>query len=176
MLFHVSEEPDIKRFEPRLSEIAGESVVWAIDAPHVRNYLLPRDCPRVTYYAGPETSGADRETFLGSSDAVVAVESDWYERMRSCRLFCYHLPPDTFECFDSCAGYFVSRVPVVPSRVEQFDDLMRELLKRGVELRFVPSLWPLRDAVVASTLQFSIIRMRNAQPRISDMSSTAQIL
>jgi Family of unknown function (DUF6886) len=32
-------------------------------------------------------------------------------------------------------------------------------------LRVMPSLWQLHDAVVASTLQFSIIRMRNAQPR-----------
>jgi hypothetical protein len=33
------------------------------------------------------------------------------------------------------------------------------------ELRFVPSLWPLRDAVVESSLQLSFIRMRNALPR-----------
>ena len=44
-----------------------------------------------------------------------------------------------------------------------FDDLILELLNRGVELRIVPSLWPLRDEVVKSTLQFSLIRMRNAQ-------------
>jgi Family of unknown function (DUF6886) len=33
-------------------------------------------------------------------------------------------------------------------------------------LRVMPTLWPLRDAVVASTLQFSIIRMRNAALRV----------
>ncbi|HSE22624.1 MAG TPA: hypothetical protein VLB68_13240 [Pyrinomonadaceae bacterium] len=63
------------------------------------------------------------------------------------------------------AGYFVSNLPVVPVRVEVLDDLILELLNRGVELRLVPSLWPLCDAVVGSTLQFSLIRMRNAQPR-----------
>jgi hypothetical protein len=105
---------------------------------------------------------------LGKSDAVVAIESAWFERLRSCRLFCYHLPPDTFECIDECAGYLVSRVPVVPARVEVLDDLVLELIKRGVELRVIPNLWPLRDAVVASTLQFSIIRMRNAQSRITN--------
>ena len=46
------------------------------------------------------------------------------------------------------------------------DDVIAELAKRGVELRTMPSLWPLRDAVVASTLAYSIIRMRNAQPRL----------
>jgi hypothetical protein len=165
MLFHVSKEPGIERFEPRVSDYTGEPVVWAIEASRVHNYLLPRDCPRVTYYAGPETSAADVQRFLGSSPAVVAVESDWLERLRSCRLYCYHLPPETFECLDECAGYFVSREAVVPARVEVIDDVIAELLKRGVELRFVPELWQLRDAVVASTLQFSIIRMRNALPR-----------
>lgn len=168
MLFHVSEEEGIERFEPRWSESAGQNLVWAIDADHLHNYLLPRECPRVTYYAGAQTVAADVEQFLGKSNAVVAIESGWYERLRSCRLFCYHLPPDTFECIDECAGYFVSSVPVVPARVEVLDDLILELLKRGVELRFVPNLGPLRDAVVASTLQFSLIRMRNAQSRICE--------
>ena len=168
MLFHVSEQAGIDRFDPRWSEIAGREVVWAIDADHLRNYLLPRDCPRVTYYAGPQTESADVEKFLGKSEAVVAIESGWVERIRSCRLFCYHLPADTFECLDECAGYFVSNAPVVPTRVEVLDDLIVELLKRNVELRFVPNLWPLRDAVVASTLQFSLIRMRNSQPGVAN--------
>ena len=165
MLFHVSERDGIELFEPRWSEIAGRTVVWAIDADRLRNYLVPRECPRVTYYAGPQTVSADVERFLGKSKAIVAVESEWFERLRSCRLFCYHLPPDSFECLDECAGYFVSSLPVVPARVEALDDLIVHLLRRGVELRFVPNLWPLHDAVVASTLQFSMIRMRNAQER-----------
>ncbi len=164
MLFHVSEEPIIDVFEPRSSIYVAEPVVWAISEARLHNYLLPRDCPRVTYYAGRETSAADVERFLGSSTAVVAIESGWFERLRSCRLNCYHFPPDTFECFDECAGYFVSRKTVVPARVEIIDDPIAELIKRGVELRFVPDLWSLRDAVVKSTLQFSIIRMRNASP------------
>ena len=164
MLFHISEESGIGRFEPRASEFAGGLVVWAIDAEHLRNYLVPRECPHVTYYAGAETTPADVERFLGTSPAVVAVESGWLERLRACRLYCYHLPPETFECLDECAGYFVSRVPVVPARIEVFDDPIAELLRRGVELRFVPRLWSLRNAVVASSLQFSLIRMRNAKP------------
>ena len=165
MLFHVSEEAGIERFEPRSSQYADEPVVWAIDADRLRNYLLPRKCPRVTYYAGRETTAADVERLLGSSPAVIVVESGWLERLRSCRLYCYHLPPETFECLDEWAGYFVSRGPVTPTRVQVFDDLLAALLGRGVELRFVPNLWSLRDAVVSSTLRFSIIRMRNALPR-----------
>jgi hypothetical protein len=167
MLFHVSEEAGIERFEPRPSPYADGPVVWAMDADRLRNYLLPRDCPRVTYYAGPETTAADVERFLGSSPAVVAVEGAWLDRLRSCRLYCYHLPPETFACIDECAGYFVSRVPVVPSSVLVVEDLLAALLGRGVELRFVPDLWSLREAVVSSTLRFSLIRMRNALPRPS---------
>jgi hypothetical protein len=167
MLFHVSEESGIERFEPRPSPYTDDSVVWAIDADRLRNYLLPRECPRVTYYAGRETTAADVERFLGRSPAVIAIESAWLERLRSCRLYCYRLPPQSFVCMDECAGYFISRRPVVPAQVEVVDDLLAALLGRGVELRFVPNLWPLRDAVVSSTLRYSLIRIRNALPRSS---------
>jgi hypothetical protein len=165
MLFHVSEEPGIRRFEPRPSPTAGEAVVWAVDAERLRNYLLPRECPRVTYYAGPETTAADAERFLGSGPAVVAVEGRWLERLRACRLYLYEMPPRSFACTDECAGYFVSREAVEPACVHVVEDVLATLLGRGAELRLMPDLWPLRDAVVASSLRYSIIRMRNAAPR-----------
>jgi hypothetical protein len=163
-LFHVSEQPGIEEFEPRQATATDEPLVWAIDDEHLRNYLVPRDCPRVTYAAGPRTTEDDRERFLGSSAAVLAIETGWLERVRSCRLHCYHLPADSFELADECAGYFVSRVPVRPLRVQIIDDALSAVLMRGVELRVQPSLWALRDAVIASTLAFSIIRWRNAAP------------
>ena len=165
MLFHVSEEPNIQLFQPRPSESTAEPVVWAIDAEHLRNYLAPRDCPRVTYYAGPQTTAGERTQFLGSSRAVLAIEEDWVNRVRQCRLYCYTLAPHSFECIDECAGYFISRVAVAPVAVELVEDVVFELQQRGVELRILPNLWPLRDAVVASSLSFSNIRMRNARPR-----------
>ena len=164
-LFHISEESGIARFEPRPSQYVSGHVVWAIDSARLCNYLLPRECPRVTFYAGPNTTLADIEQFLKSSRAVVAVESGWLERVQSCRLYCYQMPSETFDCFDECAGYYVSREAVEPERVEVFDDIMAELKRQAVELRFVENLWPLRDAVVASSLQFSLIRMHNALPR-----------
>jgi hypothetical protein len=191
-LFHVSEEPGIDCFVPRLvasakttieardagdagsagiaeaveiAEAAGEPVVWAIGDEHLRNYLVPRECPRVTFHAGSDTTPEDVDRFLGASKAVVAIEEGWLERLRSCRLYCYRLPAATFRCIDECAGYFVSREPVVPSGVDVIDDPIAELRKRGVDLRVVATLWPLRDAVMSSSLRYSIIRMRNAQPR-----------
>jgi hypothetical protein len=165
MLFHISEHAAIERFDPRPSEYTADPVVWSIHAERLCNYLVPRDCPRVTFYAGPQTTAADREQFLGASHAVVAIEQCWSDRLHASRLFCYHLQPDTFECIDTCAGYYVSRVPVVPTRVDVIDDAIAELRRRNVELRVESNLWPLRDAVAASTLMFSIIRMRNAEPR-----------
>ena len=165
IVFHVSEEPGIEVFEPRIAAASDERLVWAIDDEHVRNYLVPRNCPRVTYSAGPRTTAADRERFLGSSVAVLAIETGWFDRMQACRLHCYHLPADTFELADECAGYFVSRVAVRPVRVEVVDQPVSAVLHRGVELRVQPDLWALRDAVIESTLAFSIIRWRNAAPR-----------
>ena len=174
-LYHVSEEPSIGVFEPRQLAPSGEPLVWAIDDERLRNYLVPRECPRVTFFAGPRTTIADRERFLGSSPAVVAIESGWFERVRSCRLFCYHLPGESFECRDPTAGYFVSRVAVTPMRIDVIQDPVLAILQRGVELRVLPDLWSLRDAVIASTLEFSIIRWRNAidASRVPQVSGNA---
>jgi hypothetical protein len=165
IVFHVSEDPDIEVFEPRSPAGGGEPLVWAVDDDHLRNYLVPRDCPRVAYSAGPGTTAADRDRFLGASSAVLAIETGWLERMRSCSLQCYHLPGDAFELADRSAGYFVSRVAVKPLAVQVIENAASALKARGVELRVQPSLWPLRDAVIESTLEFSIIRWRNAAPR-----------
>ena len=167
MLFHVSEEPGIRRFEPRPAAKLERPVAWAIDAQKLRNYLLRRDCPRVTFFAGPHTSADDVERFLGASPAVVAVESAWLDRIRAARLFCYVLPDDSFRCVDACAGYYHSHEPVVPLRVDAIADALGAIVASGAELRVMPTLWPLRDAVIASTLEFSIIRIQNAAPRPS---------
>jgi hypothetical protein len=61
MLFHISEEPGITCFEPRPVKDGGPAVVWAVHVDRLRNYLLPRECPRVTFFAGGQTSAANRE-------------------------------------------------------------------------------------------------------------------
>jgi hypothetical protein len=166
-LFHVSEEAGIARFEPKSIDGVAEPRVWAIDDNHLRNYLVPRDCPRVTYSARMNTASTDVERFLGRRPAVLAIEEFWLERLRSARLFCYELPVESFELEDASAGYFVSRVAVTPTLVRIIDDCAAALLERGVELRVVSNLWSLHDAVRASSLEFSMIRMRNASPRLA---------
>jgi hypothetical protein len=169
-LYHASDDPGVERFDPRPSSgavgVLGDAV-WAVDEEHLQNYLLPRDCPRVTFYAQPESAPEDVARLMGQSTArfVVAVESRWLPEIRRQRLYVYDLPATTFVVADAGAGYYVSREPVVPLGVTVVEDLLEALVARDVELRVMPSLWKLRDAVVASTLQFSCIRMRNAQPR-----------
>ena len=147
---HISESPAIDRFEPRVPDAGGVPVVWGIDDEHLRNYLLPRDCPRVTFYANEGSSPDDVERFLGSSHAVVAVESSWLDRIRSATLYRYVLPAETFKCIDAGAGYYTSEQAVDPIAVETLDDLLGELIKRDVEFRLLPNLWHLHDAVAAS--------------------------
>ena len=65
-LFHVSDRGDIGVFVPRVAptDPAMGTVVWAIDATHLGNQLLPRDCPRVCFRDGPHTTDVDRRRFL----------------------------------------------------------------------------------------------------------------
>lgn len=113
MLYHISDGPDIERFEPRLPPRSGvgpvEPVVWAIDEEHVHNYLLPRDCPRVTFYALPSSTAADIERLLTGTSArfVVAIEARWLPVVQRTRLYQYDLPTNTFEVADVGAGYYV---------------------------------------------------------------------
>ncbi len=165
MLYHVSEEPGIPRFDPRPAAGLDYPIVWAVHENRLRNYLLPRDCPRVTFFAGLKTSPDDAAQFLGTAPCVVAIESAWLDRVRNARLYCYRLPEQTFFQVDKCAGYFHSREPVIPAGVDVLNDLLAQIAKRGAEVRVLPSLWELHDAVAASTLSYSMIRMRNAGPR-----------
>lgn len=167
-LFHVSEQPGIEAFVPRPSpsfyQAIDGDVVFAIEDRLLHNYLLPRHCPRVTYYAGANTNDADKEAFFGESDAayVINIEPAWYETVKNITLYCYEFLPDDFFLLDDNAGYYISYQTVKPIAVKTITDCMTAMRKRNVELRFVPDLTTLANAVRQSTLHFSLIRMRNA--------------
>jgi len=165
-LFHVSEEPGIARFEPRPNyRVAGE-MVWAVDEPHLVNFLVPRGCPRITYGRGPTTSAVDLERFLpGAPRRVVAFEAAWLERVRGATLYVYEMPADDFEVELDGAGYWISRRAVTPMGCDTVGDALAALAAAGAEVRVLQDLWPLCDAVAASTLEFSIIRKDEARPR-----------
>lgn len=168
-LFHVSEEAGIARFAPRPPPSTDAGVtgdcVWAVDEDHLVNYLLPRDCPRITYGRGPQTTEADAERFLMGARRVVAFEAAWLERVKACTLRVYEMPVETFDLALGEAGYWISREAVIPLAERVGTDLIATLLKAGAEVRVLQDFWPLSDAVAASSLEFSIIRKRNAFPR-----------
>ncbi len=67
-LFHVSEEESIQSFIPRLPERddldKNVGLVWALDEARLPNFLTPRDCPRVAYHVGKNTSEMNRNKFF----------------------------------------------------------------------------------------------------------------
>jgi hypothetical protein len=167
-LYHISEEPDIEVFEPRPSPQNSESikgnVVFAVNDIMLHNYLLPRDCPRVTYYAKADSLQNDIDKFIGNSkkNFIINIEESWLERVEQTKLYLYELPSESFELLDQNAGYYVSYEIVKPVKIMTIENLLAKIEKRNVELRIMPSLKQLANDVSESTLQFSIIRMRNA--------------
>lgn len=168
-LFHVSEEAGIGRFAPRPVPSPDSGVeglaVWAVAESHLPNYLLPRDCPRICFRAGPGSTQADRRRFRIGARRVVAVEAASLDRVRACSLTIYEMPPDTFEAALPEAGYWISRAAVAPLAARTVVDGLAELAATGTEVRVLQDFWRLYDAVTGSSLQFSIIRKRNARPR-----------
>ncbi len=161
----MSEDDSIRRFEPRANpdHDSQDALVWGIDSEHAPAYWFPRECPRATFWAVASTSGADVERFLVGerSRRVHAIQADWLDALRSARVFAYRLPPETFDAYDRAAGYRVSSKPVAPLEVTALGDLLARHAEAGIELRIVPRLIPLWKQVIASTLAFSGIRLRN---------------
>ncbi len=167
-LFHVSETAGIGRFDPRQNYRVPGAMVWAIDAPHLVNFLVPRDCPRITFGRSAATSQADAERFLGHGPAplrVVAFEAAWLSRVRETALHIYEMPTETFEPELPEAGYWISRASVTPLGCEVVVDALAALAQAGAEVRVLQDFWPLCDAVAGSSLEFSIIHKDGAQPR-----------
>ena len=169
-LYHVSDQPGIRLFEPRPALYPGagvsDNVVWAVDEEHLHNYLLPRDCPRVTFCATQHSDPVDVQRLIGPGGAryVVAIESRWLPEIQRQYLYKYELDPQDFTVLDEGAGYYISRRAAVPISETKIADILGALVEHDVELHIMASLWELREAVIHSTLQYSIIRMRNARP------------
>jgi hypothetical protein len=154
-LWHVSEDASIERFEPR------DGRVWAIDTRHLPLYWFPRDCPRATFWAVEETTDDDVDRFLGGDRTrrVHVILPAWLERVRNAQLHAYRLPDATFEPEDR---FWISPVTVEPIERVELSDLLALHAGAEIELRIAPQLLDLWERVIASTLDFSGIRLRNA--------------
>ena len=168
-LLHFSEDPSIEVFRPHRAakaRVDGERV-WAIDAEHAPSYWFPRQCPRACCWPGVRPAGAAAAALLGLGGArrLHAIENGWLERMRACRLYVYRFDPAPFVQEPESGGAWCARETVRPLGVEPVGDLLERHAQAEIELRIVPNLWPLIDAIVDSGLSFSVIRKANAKPR-----------
>jgi hypothetical protein len=166
-LLHFSEDPDIKVFRPHVPASSPDNppLVWAVDEEHAPGFWFPRQAPRACCWsAGKPLTDAGR-ALLGMGTRMHAIETVWLDRMRACRIFVYRFDPAPFGVHNKDAGYFSTRETIEPLSVEPAGDLLALHKAANIELRFVPNLWPVIDAIVASGLEFSIIRKMNALPR-----------
>jgi hypothetical protein len=130
-LCHISEDPNITHFEPRTANKSsgreGELLVWAIEDRLLHNYLLPRECPRVTFYATDSSTPEDIEKLLGQTSASysVAIEAAWFQRAMTTVLYKYTFNADTFEVSDEGAGYYISHVAMKPVSVTKLTNLYK---------------------------------------------------
>ena len=167
-LFHFSENPDIDRFEPHVPATNPDHppAVWAIDEIHAPLYWFPRDCPRVTAWPrSPAERNAFRAAFATDADRVHATELGWVDLLRSTRLYRYELPSVSFVPWSEASGQWISRGTIEPIEMSALGDLLDQHVGAGIELRLVPSLWPIRDLAVDDRWDFSLVRMHNARPR-----------
>jgi hypothetical protein len=168
VLYHFSEDPHITRFVPHVPRTNPEHrrAVWAIDAEHAPLYWFPRDCPRVTIWPlRTDDIGAFQARLATTAVRVHAIESGWLERMRSIPIYRYDFEPDGFYPWEDANGQWICEGDVVPVAVNPVGDLLEAHAQAGIELRIVPSLWPLHDLALERQFDFSIVRMRNVQPR-----------
>ncbi|MET7332725.1 DUF6886 family protein [Nonomuraea sp. NPDC005650] len=167
-VLHFSEDPTIERFVPHVAptSIMSEPYVWAVDHDRSPDYWFPRACPRALAWVGPRTTEEDAARIVGAGcgERVHAIEYGWLKELREARLYAYRLPADAFAPIGDPPSAVVSTVAVTPlGPPERVGDLFELHAEAGIQLRVLPSLWPFWDEVIASTLEFSGIRLRNAR-------------
>lgn len=170
-LFHFSDDPAIASFMPRSVMVPSQRapgmgwlnapLVWAIEERVDFMYLFPRDCPRVLIWATEQTNDADRMEWLGEYRAAAYVERERLPDLANATIHRYDLPTDSFENLHD-AGMWVSRVAVKPLGCDTLINLPSAFPSRGVDLRVVDSLLPLKP-LWETTLHTSGIRLRNAK-------------
>jgi hypothetical protein len=180
-VLHFSEDPTITRFVPHVAPTSSQAdaYVWAVDAARAQDYWFPRECPRAMAWVGPGTTAADRDRIVGAGcgTRVHAIEYDWLERIQTVALYAYRLPAAPFRPIGEPESHAVVATELVEplGPPEPVRDLLSLHRAAGIQLRLLDNLWEFWDEVIASTLSFSGIRLRNAQPRREpgDTSPTA---
>jgi hypothetical protein len=168
MLFHISEDPNIKEFLPRKSDLYVDlpPIVWGMDEKHLINYYFPRDCPRIIYRYSLDITEEDKIKYFSNtnSETIITLENCWYNILNKTILYKYIFGKEKFRLFDDIAGYYISEEKIEPKSIIRIDKIMEKLIEENVEVRFTPTLFPLRDSLIKSSIKdYSIIRFKNAK-------------
>jgi hypothetical protein len=151
----------------RAVDAEGEGLASFYHDPtrHAPTFWFPRDCPRGCIWPVSTTTAEDRERFFGQGDSarVHVIEADWLAPMQATRLYAYRLPVEAFRPHE-VGGYWVSDDQVDALEQVVIDDLLGQHARARIELRITPSIWPFWQRVVASTVEGSGSRLRNAAP------------
>lgn len=95
----------------------------------------------------------------------MVIENKWFEVLKNTRLYLYEFDSNGFTLLDDNAGYYTSELIQMPINVSEVNDIAKALLERSVELRIVDRLWDIHDEIQYTSLNWSMCRMRFAQPR-----------
>ncbi|MDA0633647.1 hypothetical protein OUY22_09475 [Nonomuraea sp. MCN248] len=167
-VLHFSEDPTIERFVPHVAPTSrvAEPYVWAVGPDRCPDYWFPRACPRAMAWTGPRTTAEDAARIVGAGcgERVHAIEYGWLKPMLGAELYAYRFAAAAFTPIGDPPHAMVSTTPVTPlGPPERVGDLVELHERAGIQVRLLDSLWPFWDEVIASSLEFSGIRMRNAR-------------
>ena len=146
------------------ASIPRDGKVWAIDDRHSWLYWFPRDCPRACFWAVEQTTDDDVES-LARRRPRPAGGRDRDELARAPALGPAPRLPHAARAVRHRRGRAAStsrRRRSSALELVELGDLLARHAEAGNELRITPSLYPLWDKVIYTTLDFSGIRLRNA--------------
>ncbi|GAA0541811.1 hypothetical protein GCM10010172_24020 [Paractinoplanes ferrugineus] len=169
-VLHFSEDPTIKRFIPHVAATSAETTpyVWAVDARNAPSYWFPRQCPRAMAWIRDSTTPDDRARLIGAGcgSRAHAIEYGWLDAMRTTTVYTYRFAATAFAPIASPGSdphAMVATEPVTPlADPEPIGSLLACHEAAGIQLRLLPNLWPFWNEVIASSVGFSGIRLRNA--------------
>jgi hypothetical protein len=175
-VLHFSEDPTLTEFVPHVAATSGTTTpyVWAVDRRNSPSYWFPRQCPRAMAWVRDRTTTADRDRIIGAGcgSRVHAIEYGWLPAMQATTLYAYRFAAEPFHQVsspDAEPHALVATEPVTPlGPPSPVGNLIDCHARAGIQLRLLDNLWSFWGEVIESSVGFSGIRLRNAQPRPSD--------
>ena len=80
-------------------------------------------------------------------------------------MYRYRFDASAFRPWPEASGQWITDQTVEPVEVTDIGDLGKLHIEAGIELRAVPSLWPICDLACTGPWDFSTARLANARPR-----------